>query len=178
MLYIQTTQKARDILGIGRETFDAAGETASPLGNWMLNVVPVGGRHALLFMSARSFLSFPMLIGVHRPTLHEVPSFMSHGLSRLMDRMGTPRRQRDRLLNSLDAILICKANDKSLLAVFSAVAADYFHRVDRMGGMDRADMDKVVTAVNSTPRALLGYKTAFEASAGLLRQAGPGYPLE
>ncbi len=178
MLYLQTTQKARDELGIGRQRLDTAGETASPLGNWMLNVVPVGGRWALLFMSTRSFLSFPMMLGQHQPTLQDIPSFMTHGLSLLMREIRASNDHRDRLLQSFDEIFVCKARDRSLLAVHSAIAADYFHRIDRMGGMDRANMDEVISHVNSTPRALLGYKTSFEASAALLRQAGPGYPVK
>ena len=54
MIYLQTTQKARTTLGIGRETLGPPGATPSVLGNWLLNVVPMRERTALLFMSSQT----------------------------------------------------------------------------------------------------------------------------
>ena len=54
MIYLQTTQKAGTMLGIGREDLGSAGVTPSVLGNWLLNVVPMRERTALLFMSSQT----------------------------------------------------------------------------------------------------------------------------
>ena len=93
MVYLQATQNARAYLGLSRQPFDAAKETQSALGNWLLNIVPVGQRTALLFMSAKSLLSFPILIGRQQPTPEDIPGFMTHGLTQLMKSMKTPRAQ-------------------------------------------------------------------------------------
>ena len=145
MLYLQATVKARDALGIGREPLHPPGATTSALGNWMLNVVPIGGRQAFLFMSSRSLLSFPIMIGQRQPSLHDMPSFLSHGLELLVQGMGAPKRTTTRLLKDLDEIRVCKAVDKSQLGVFSAIAADYFHRVNAEGGFTNAVLGAIIS---------------------------------
>ena len=169
MLYLQATKKARDALGIGREVLDVPGQAKSLLGHWVVNVVPIGDRYALLFMSCRSLLSFPIFIGQWQPGLQDIPSLLSHGITLLTQAMRMPASQASRLLGDLDEIAICKALDKSLLGVFSAVAADYFHLVDHSGGLANSNLDAVVANVNSRPRATLGWKDSFEVSRELLK---------
>ena len=118
----------------------------------MLNVVPIGGRQAFLFMSSRSLLSFPIMIGQRQPSLHDMLSFLSHGIELLVQGMGAPKRTTTRLLKDLDEIRVCKAVDKSQLGVFSAIAADYFHRVNTEGGFPKAVLGAIISGVNSTPK--------------------------
>ncbi|CAN0495643.1 unnamed protein product, partial [Phaeothamnion confervicola] len=129
MLYLQATQKARDALGIGKEPLNPPGQTTSALGNWMVNIVPIGSRQAFLFMSGRSLLSFPIMIGVKHPTLQDMPTFLSHGLKQLSRAMKVPSKKLSLLLQDFDEIAVCKATDKPLLGALRAVAADYDHRV-------------------------------------------------
>ena len=137
----------------------------------MINVVPIGSRQAFLFMSSRSLLSFPIMIGVKQPSLQDMPAFLSHGLKQLTQTMKAPKRKVSLLLQSFDEVAVCKAIDKSLLGAFSAVAADYFHRVNAEGGVAKANIGAIISAVNSTPRQMLGYKTSFEVSAELLQSS-------
>ena len=163
MPYLQTTEKARQAIGIGRTALAPAPHPSNAtLGDGMVNVVPIGHREAFLFMSTRSLLSFPIFIGRREPTPEDVPSFLSHGMAHLMHIMGLPGPQASRLLREHEEIKICKATDKSLLGVFSAVAADYFYRVEHMGGLARADLDAVVAEVNSMPRHTLGWRNSLE----------------
>jgi hypothetical protein len=171
MLYLQTTQKARDALGIGREPLHPPGQTVSVLGNWMLNVVPIDSKQAFLFMSSRSLLSFPMMIGKQQPSLHDMPAFLSHGLQQLTQAMGISQKKVSLLLQGFDEVAVCKATDKSLLGAFRAVAADYLHRVVAEGGFAKSDIGAIVSAVNSTPRQMLGYKNSFEVSRELLQSS-------
>ena len=171
MLYLQTTQKARDALDIGRELFHPPGATTSALGNWILNTIPIGGRQAFLFMSSRSLLSFPIMIGRRQPSLHDLPSFLSHGLEQLIPEMAAPKKKTSQLLRDLDKIAVCKAIDKPLLGAFSAIAADYFHRVNAGGGFPEVDIGSVISKVNSAPRQTLGYKNSFEVSRELLQSS-------
>jgi hypothetical protein len=169
MLYLQTTQKACDALGIGSELLDPPMQTTSPLGNWMLNIVPIGGRKAFLFMSTRSLLSFPIMIGKQQPALEDMPAFLSHGLKQLAQAMGLHQEAISRLLQGLDETAVCKANDKALLATSSAIAADYFDRVNAEGGFANSNIGAIVSAVNATPRRLLGYKSSFDVTRELLQ---------
>ena len=49
VIYLQATIKARQFFGVGRDPFDPPGVTDSALGNWAVNVVPIGDRNGLLF---------------------------------------------------------------------------------------------------------------------------------
>jgi hypothetical protein len=168
MLYLQATQKARHFIGLDRGPYDPPGTTESALGNWMLNLVPIGQRTALLFMSAKSLLSFPILIGKEHPTAEDIPDFMTHGLKQLLETMKISTVQRSQLLRDLETIAICRPVDKSLVGVFAGVAADYHHRTlvsnDRTGKL----IGNIILGVNSAPKPTLGARTAFEASIELL----------
>ena len=85
--------------------------------------------------------------------------------------MKAPKRNVSLLLQSFDEVAVCKAIDKSLLGAFRAVAADYFHRVNAEGGVAKANIGAIISAVNSTPRQMLGYKTSFEVSNELLQSS-------
>lgn len=170
MLYLQTTQKARNALGLGKERMDLAEPTRSALGNWMVNIVPMGSRQAFFFMSCRSLLSFPIMIGAKQPALQDMPEFLIYGCKRLAAVMALPPKTVSLLLHDFDTVVVCKATDKSLLAGMRAVAADYAYRVDKAGGIDKANLDAVISAVNAVPRQMLGYRTSFEVSAQLLQR--------
>jgi hypothetical protein len=169
MLYLQASQNARTALGIGTEVLAPPGQTDSALGNWMVTIVSIGRRRAYVFMSSRSLLSFPVMIGKNQITIEDMPTLLIYGLTRLMEHMKTPDSQRIRLLNDLKEIALCKATDPSMIGVFRSVASDYDYRVGRAGGLANVDMDDIVFRNNSIPRATLGYRTSFEVSRDLLQ---------
>ena len=171
MLYLQTTKKALLRLGLGREALAPPGQTASALGNWLVNVVQLGRREAYLFMSTRSLLSFPLLIGQYEPEPKDLPTFLEHGLSNLMRAMKTPRSQSSLLLQDLREIVVCASTDKSLVGVHSAIAGEYHQRVLQQGGIEKADLGAVISATNTTPRATLGWRNSYEVTTQLLAKS-------
>ena len=160
MIFLQATQNARDALGIGKEPLQEAGETQSLLGNWLVNVIPIGDRHAFLFMSARSMLSFPIMIGQQKPGLQDMQAFLAHGVKQLAQQMKLPNSKVARLLESFDEIAVCKTANKSHLAALRTVAADYAHHARSKG--TKVEVGRVIASVNSLPRQSFGYKSAFE----------------
>jgi hypothetical protein len=166
VLYFQATKKTRDELGVGRLAFAGSGSTESRLGNWLVNVVPMGGRYAFLFASTRSLLSFPMFVGQRQPEPADMPTFLAHGVGLLLPSLGIPKHRVAALLSEFDEVALCKATSKSELGVHAAIAADYFHLMERAGR--RADIGAVIKEVNSMPRAPLGWRTAFEVTQELL----------
>ncbi len=127
-------------------------------------------------MSERSLLSFPVLIGRQQPELADIPSFMSHGVPQLLANMITQDSQNKQLLQDLTEIVICRPADPSLLGVFNGVAADYKHRARIAGDGTGAQIGHTILAVNSLPKATLGWKTPFEAATELLG-GKPSVPL-
>jgi hypothetical protein len=168
MLYLQTSQKARAALGIDNETLAPPGQTDSALGNWMVTIVRIGNRRAYVFMSSRSLLSFPVMIGQKTIAVEDIPTLLLYGATRLMAHMHTPRSQSARLLADFNEIALCKAADTSMIGLFRSVASDYDYKVDSRGGLAHVDMDDIVVMVNNVPRAKLGFHSSFEVSRGLL----------
>jgi len=169
VIYLQCTiaiQRALGVAGLGE-----APAAASVLGNWTVNNVPLGGRRAFLFMSDRSLLSFPLTEGRRPIELRRMPDCLAHGISLLMDALDAPKHTAARLLRETEEVALTKAANRSLLAVHSAIATDYFHRVDRAGGIQHCDLSEVIMAVNQTPRAKLNWATSSEVTLALLQQA-------
>ena len=168
MLYLQATKKALTRLGLGREELPGPGSTESALGNWFVNVVPMGGREAYLFMSTRSLLSFPILIGKLEPNPGDMLLFLEHGITMLTKSMKTPRSQSSLLLQDLSEIALCGNQDKALIGVYSAIANDYFQLLAHQGNLPKVDIASVIAAVDSQPRATLDWANSFEVSRELL----------
>ena len=168
MLYLQATKKALTRLGLGREKLAAPGATDSALGNWFVSVVPLGGRDAYLFMSTRSLLSFPILIGAREPEPGDMLLFLEHGSTMLLKSLKVPGLQSSQIQQDFAEVKLCTNFDKSLVGVHSAIANEYFQRVELQGGLTRADMSSIIAATNSTPRATLQWKNSFEVTKELL----------
>ena len=168
MLCLQSTKKALTRLGFGHEKLSGPGSTKSALGNWFVNVVPMGGREAFLFMSTRSLLSFPIMIGTFRPGPDDMPAFLEHGITMLMKSMQVPRRQSSLLFQDLAKVVLCTNMDKSLVGVHSAIANEYFQRLAEQDDLPDVEIGAVIAATNSTPRATLDWSNSFEVSRELL----------
>ena len=169
MLYLQVTKKALTRLGLGREELADPGETGSALGNWLVNLVPLGGREAYLFMSTRSLISFPIMIGQMEPGPEDMGDFLAHGIQVLMKSMKIPRAQSTLLLKDLEEIALCGGVNRPLLGIQSAIANDYFQHIALQGDLPAANISAAISDVNSRPRAMLEWSDSFEVSARLLR---------
>ena len=111
------------------------------------------------------------MIGMKEPTLRDMPAFLSHGLKQLAPAMKMHTKKLLLVLQDFDEIAVCKVLDKPLLGAFRAVAADYAGRVNAQGGIAKANIGVIISAVNSTPRKLLAYKNSFEVSNELLQSS-------
>ncbi len=168
MLYLQATKKALTRVGLGREKLSGPGATQSVLGNWFVNVVPMGGREALLFMSTRSLLSFPIMIGKLEPGPEDLAPFLNHGITTLIQSMKVPRSQSSLLEQDLTQVAICSNLDRSLIGIHSAIANEYFQRLSEADNGSKADIGAVIAETNSTPRATLNWGNSFEVTRELL----------
>lgn len=165
MVHIKATRKVRDQLGIGKLALAPAGRTESWLGNWLVNMVPMAGRYAFLYASSRSLLSFPLLIGKQRPELADMPTFLAHGVGQLLPPLGISADKVAMLIADFETVALCKATDRSELALHAAIAADYRDLADRAGR--NLDIGAIIHEVNSFPRASLGWRSAFNVTCDL-----------
>ena len=169
MLYLQATKKAIAALGLDPDSLGPPSESTAPLGNWITNLVPIGKRQAYLFVNCRTLLSFPILIGKHKPVLQDMPQFLNHGLLQLTQLLKFSKYNTELVTEGLDRIAFCVNEDKSLLAVVRSLAADYEHRTQLSQDLQGKILELITPAINLTPRATLGYKTSAEITLEVLR---------
>ena len=162
MLYLQATKKAIAALGLDPASLGPSSESTAPLGNWIINLIPIGNRQAYLFVNCKTLLSFPILIGKHKPVLQDLPQFLNHGLVQLINWLNLSTRNTELATMSLDRIAFCVAEDRSLLGVIRSLATDYEHRTQLSNDLQGRSLGSIIPAINSTPRATLNYKTSAE----------------
>jgi hypothetical protein len=124
----------------------------------------MGGREAYLFMSTKSLLSFPIMIGATEPQPQDMPAFLEHGVRMLCQCMRVPRSQSALLLQDLREVALCANQDRPLIGVYSAIANDYFQAWDAFKG----NAGELLLEVNSRPRATLKWASPEEVSLELL----------
>ena len=156
------------MLGIADEELREAPPAESLLGNWSVNFVPIGSRNALVFMSDRTLLSFLILEGKQGFEMQDMPSFLGHGLSQLMQMMGVPEDRYADLLDDTEVVALTKPGSQSVLGLHRSISGDYDYRVERSGGISKCDLGSIIAAVNETPRAKLYFATSFEVTNALL----------
>lgn len=169
MICLQTTQALRSALGIGGLELDGPQDTASLFGNWFVSVARIGDRQAFVFMSARTLLSFPIMIGMRPPSIEDLPAFLQHGLMQMLDTLGGSRESVARLMTDLEQVAVCRATDRSLLATMQPLIAAYQRAGD---GPAPVDLGRVIMRINEQPRAMLRGRSAFDVSRDLLRTTG------
>ena len=103
------------------------------------------------------------MIGTRVPATHDMPAFINHGLVQLAQWLKLSQRDTEILTKDLDKVALCVNEDKSMLGIVRALAADYEHRT-QLGDT----LGSITGAINSTPRAKLGYKTSVEITKELL----------
>lgn len=163
MLYLQATKKVLVALGLDPNSLGPPGDGPVPFGNWIVNLIPIGRRRAYLFMNCRTLLSFPIMIGRKVPELQDMLAFINHGIIQFSQSLKLSESDTEILTKDLDRIALCVKEDRSLLGIVRGLAADYEHR-NHSGG----ELGSIIGAINSTPRAKLGYKTSVEITKEML----------
>jgi hypothetical protein len=172
VIYLSATKKTLRVLGHDRVPLNPPGVGSSRLGNWLVNVVPLGDREVFLFMSTRSLLNFPIFIGKEQPEPADMLTFLHAGIERLTKSLPVPKRAVSMLLEDLNEVALCASTDKSDVGVLSGISAEYSHRLALAKHSGRkVDMDQLVRMANETPRATLDWETSFEVTVELLRSA-------
>lgn len=172
MIYLSVTKKALRVLKHDRQPLDPPREATSRLGNWLVNVVPLADREMFLFMSTRTLLNFPILIGQQQPEPADMLTFLHAGIERLTKNLSVPAESVAALLSDTDEVALCASEDKAAVGVLSGISAEYSHRVAvRREQRTKIDMDELVCLANETPRATLQWRTSFEVTSDLLRSA-------
>ncbi len=127
----------------------------------------------LLKRSAKSITCWPGRLPF---SVADMPSFMGHGLTQLMEMMAAPKDSYASLLEDAREVVIAKSGSQSLLAMHRAIAEDYSHRIAKSGGIHKCSLSELILSVNQAPRAKLNWANSMETTLELLRIKAPSPP--
>ena len=168
MIHLQCTQSVLKHFGLNPKELQAAQDTNAVLGNWSLTNMIIDRRHAFLFMSDKSLLSFLLLEGRMPFDLARIQGLLHGGVSQLLDFMGLKQAVIGRVLAGMNTIAVTKTKDRALVGNLSSLADDYQHRVMASGGLNACDLTKIILNINSGPQRRLGWSTSTEIAIQLI----------
>lgn len=168
MIHLQCTHSVLKHLGVRPKDLRQADESDALLGNWSVSNFVVDRRHAFLFMSDRTLLSFMLLEGKMRFELSKVQGLLQGGLGQLLEFAQFPPAQIDSAVAGLDVIAVTRTKDRALLGNLTSLADEYQHRIHYSGGFAACDLTQITLSINNGPQRRLGWSSAFEMTRELL----------
>ena len=166
--YLQCTRPVLEHFGLDPKEIAEAPSATSRLGNWTMNRICIADRVAYLFMSDRTYLSFPILEGKESVQFTDLSAFLQHGVTLLLEGLNVSKLVIATVIAEFEAVAIARATDRSTLAMHAAVAADYAHMARGFGGLGTHNLSKAISMVNGLPRRKLNWSTSEEVTLELL----------
>lgn len=168
MIHLQCTQAVLKYLSIKPQDIRQADETTASLGNWSVSNFVIDDRHAFLFVSDKSLLSFILLEGKMRCELSTLQGLLQGGLRQLFLFMKVPTEKIDAVLTEMDVVCLTKTKDRALVGQVSSILDEYQHRIHFSGGLGACDLTQIILGVNNAPRKRLGWSSSIEITQQLL----------
>jgi hypothetical protein len=170
VIHLQCTLPVLKHLGCNPKDLPQAGNTDALLGNWSVTDFVVNRRHAFIFMSDKSLLSFFLLEGKTKFELSNIQVLLQNGLAQLLEFMEIPQESIDTAIADLDVISVTKTKDRSIMGNLRALVDAYQHLIDLRGGLKSCDLTEVILNINARPQRRLGWATSTEITLELLGQ--------
>lgn len=124
VIHLQCTQPVLKYLDCDPKVMSQAGSTDALLGNWSVTDFGVDRRHAFIFMSDKSLLSFLLLEGKMKFELSNLQVLLQNGLAQLLEFMAIPQESIDAAIADLDVMAVTKTKDRSILGNLTAHNGD------------------------------------------------------
>jgi hypothetical protein len=147
-----------------------AGNTDALLGNWSVTDFVVNRRHAFIFMSDKSLLSFLLLEGKTKFELSNIQVLLQNGLAQLLEFKEIPQESIDAAIADLDVISITKTKDRSIMGNLRALVDAYQHLIYLRGGLKSCDLTHITLNINDRPQRRFDWATSTEITLELLGQ--------
>lgn len=170
MIHLQCTLPVLKHLGCNPKDLPQASNTDALLGNWSVTDFVVNRRHAFIFMSDKSLLSFLLLEGKTTFELSNLQVLLQNGLAQLLEFMAVPQESIDAAIADLDVISITKTKDRSIMGNLRALVDAYQHLIDLRGGLKSCDLTEVILNINARPQRRLDWATSTEITLEMLGQ--------
>jgi hypothetical protein len=148
-----------------------AGSTDALLGNWSVTDFGVDRRHAFIFMSDKTLLSFLLLEGKTKFDLLNLQVLLVNGLAQLLQFMAIPQESIDAGIADLEVMAITKTKNRSIMGNLTALVDAYQDGIYRRGGLKSFDLSELILNVNNRPQRRLEWATPTEMTHELLATA-------
>jgi hypothetical protein len=170
VIHLQCTLPVLQHLACNPKDMIQAGRTDALLGNWTVTDFVVDRRHAFIFMSDKTLLSFLLLEGKLRFELENIQLLLRSGLSKVLSFLEVPESRIEAVVHDLDVVSITKTKDRSTMGNLRALVDAYQHLIDLRGGLKSCDLTEVILNVNARPQRRLDWATSTEITLELLGQ--------
>jgi uncharacterized protein DUF6933 len=162
MLYLKCTNAVQRHVGLKKENLADAVSTDSILGNWYVNRFPLEERHALVFMSEATLLSFILFEGKRPVTVETIPDMFMAGLQQLLEMRGIGAQAINLIMKPYETGLYAKTDNRSDLGSLNDLVKGYQARIEYEGGLSRCDLTRIIMGTNEMPQRKLNWSTSWE----------------
>lgn len=170
MFYLMCTQSVQIQIGLSKASFVEAEESDQPLGNWYVNLIPVGRKYAYLFMSDRTLFSFA--VPERKPlTPATLVGTFAIGLSEALQIIGISEAAADLVIDGYMQGRLAKSKSRSDLGSLKDLALIFEHWAMSDGGLQRCNITRIVKKLNEIPQRRLKWHNASEATKAALTPA-------
>lgn len=135
----------------------------------------VDRRHAFIFMSDKSLLSFLLLEGKMKFELSNLQVLLINGLAQLLEFMEIPQISIDGAIADMDVMAVTKTKDRSIMGNLTALVDAYQDGIYRRGGLKSFDLSELILNVNNRPQRRLGWASPAEFTHEFLGLKGEGF---
>lgn len=175
MIHLQCTLPVLKHIACDSKGLTQAGDTDALFGNWSTTDFVVNRRHAFIFMSDKSLLSFLLLEGKMKFDLSNLQILLRNGLAQLLEFMAIPQECIDAVIADLDVMWVTKTKDRSIMGNLTALVDAYQDGIYRRGGLKSFDLSELILNVNNRPKRRLGWASPAEITHELLGLKEKGF---
>ena len=170
MIYLKCTNAVLRHIRLRKDGLETASPSPAVFGNWYVNLFPVDGRIAFLYMSERTFLSFILMEGMKIDAARLSGAFIG-GLAQVLAIESYSELTIDRVVADYEQGMFAHSRDASDLGSLTNLIQDYRGAIDDEGGLVRCDIGRIIMMINRRPNKRLGWHTPLEMTAQLLDSA-------
>lgn len=161
MMQLRCTKKVRDQFKLKANGLHEINKTSMPQNNWLVNLIKIERRKALLFMHEQSFLSF-VLYGITQANTKDLGQAFSKGLNDLLVYENFSKDQIAKILAEINPIEYTKTQSRSHLGNLNDLTHQYKIYIEHNGGSDSCNLNEIAASINRTPQSNLGWAYSID----------------
>ena len=167
-----STKKLQKLLGLKEKDLPArSAEEIQDAAEWYCNLVYFDRRKCLIFTHGLTLYTV-LVVDVKKAELTDFGQFFRRRLNTILVVDGFSREDRDQLIRDASDSF-AKATHRGVIGSMVDHVKACRYLIDREGGLDRIDIDRLNHLLNETPMSLIGMEHASDVLKDLVRREAP-----